>query len=285
MKVSVTEARQLLKPFEGMKNAFPFRLGTTSYIYPGEIIPNVELLGDFLDEIQLLLFEGKTHSNIPDAATIRSLNNLAESKGIAYSVHLPLDAYPGHEDETVRKESVSMIRGIYDVGLALGCRQFVFHYASRNPDGRPFKHLGKWRDQLCKSTEELLASGVRPQNLCVENLAYPFVWIADLVKRYELSICIDVGHLRVNNFPVKRHINKYLDKTNVIHLHGLKKRIDHHGLSKKDFKSTKHLIEKIIEIGYHETLILEVFQLDHLLESLKTFQGFWRKWERPKLSF
>src|SRR5262245_12604637 len=139
MKVSVTDARHLLKPFAGMKSAFPFRLGTTSYIYPGEIVPNVELLGDFLDEIQILLFEGNTYSNIPDLETIRTLNSLAASKGISYSIHLPLDAYPGHEDENIRKESVAMIRRIYDVGLELGCKRFVLHYASRNPEGKPFQ--------------------------------------------------------------------------------------------------------------------------------------------------
>jgi sugar phosphate isomerase/epimerase len=217
--------------------------------------------------------------------TIRTLNSLAVSKGISYSVHLPLDAYPGHEDEEVRRNSVVMIRRIYDVGLALNCSRFVFHYASRNPEGGPFGDLHKWRDQLCKSTEELLAAGIPPKHLCVENLAYPFSWVADLVEKYELSFCIDVGHLRVNDFPVKRHINKYLDRTKVIHLHGLKKGVDHNGLSRKDVKTSMYLIQKMLEIGYRETLILEVFQLDYLLESLHTFQRFWEKCQTQKLSY
>ncbi|MCI0603246.1 sugar phosphate isomerase/epimerase [bacterium] len=283
MKVSLEQARSLLKSFAGMKGSFPFRLGTTSYIYPGEIVPNVELLGDFLDEIQLLLFEGNTISNIPDASTIRYLNELAESKNITYSVHLPLDAYPGHENESFRRDSVAMIQRIYEVGVRLRCKHFVFHYASRNPEGTPFKDLQKWRDQLCKSTEELLESGIVPQSLCVENLAYPFSWVADLVDRYGLAKCIDIGHLRVNHFPVKNHLNKHLRETKIIHLHGLKKGIDHNGLSPKDRRSTHQLMEKMDEIKYSETLILEVFQLDHLLESLKTFKRFWNKWETQKL--
>ena len=283
MKVSLEQARVLLKPFEKLKGSFPFRLGTTSYIYPGEIVPNVELLGDFLDEIQLLLFEGNTYSNIPDTATIRYLNELAEQKNITYSVHLPLDAYPGHENESVRKKSVAMILRIYELGIALHCKHFVFHYASRNPEGAPFKDLQKWRGQLCKSTEELLHAGIGPGSLCVENLAYPFSWVADLVNQYGLSKCIDIGHLRVNHFSVKSHINKYLRETKIIHLHGLKKGVDHSGLSPKDRRSVRQLMETMDEIKYNETLILEVFQLDHLLESLKTFERFWRKWETQKL--
>lgn len=283
MKVSFEEARRLLKPFEKMKGSFPFRLGTTSYIYPGEIIPNVELLGDFVDEIQLLLFEGNTYSNIPNISTIDQLNTLAEAKNISYSVHLPLDAYPGHEDETIRRDSIAMIRRIYEVGIALHCRHFVFHYASRNPEGKPFQDLKRWREQLCRSTEELLASGISAQSLCVENLAYPFSWVADLVEKYGLAKCIDVGHLRVNHFPVKTHIRKHLRETKIIHLHGLKRGIDHNGLSRKDRKTTLQLIQQMQQIGYNETLILEVFQLDHLLESLRSFQRFWRKWQKEKL--
>jgi len=258
-------------------------LGTTSYIYPGDIVPNVELLGDYVDEIQLLLFEGNSYSNIPDSSTIEYLNSIAKAKNISYSVHLPLDAYPGHEDEMIRRDSVAMIRRIYDIGTALQCRQFVFHYASRNPDGKPFGNLQKWRDQLSKSTEELLTFDIHPHTLCVENLAYPFSWVSDLVEKYGLGKCIDVGHLRVNHFPVKTHIKKHLKETQIIHLHGLKRGIDHNGLSRKDRKSTMQLIEQMQQIAYNKTLILEVFQLDHLLESFKTFQRFWRTWQRKKL--
>ncbi|MCI0605569.1 sugar phosphate isomerase/epimerase [bacterium] len=283
MKASIQEARKLLSAFHGMKGSFPFRLGTTSYIYQGEIVPNVELLGDFLDEVQLLLFEGENHSNIRDHSTILQLNQLAEQKNISYSIHLPLDAYPGHEDETIRRNSVAMIRHIYEVGIELQCRRFIFHYASRNPDGKPFNDLRNWRDQLCKSTEELLASGIDPQLLCVENLSYPFSWVADLVENYGFATCIDIGHLRVNHFPVKRHIKKYLKTTRVVHLHGLKNGIDHNGLSSKDRRSTRQLFQVMDELGYRETVILEVFQLDHLTESLQSFQKFWRQWQKRKL--
>jgi sugar phosphate isomerase/epimerase len=283
MKISIEEARQSLKAFEKMKGSFPFRLGTTSYIYPGEILPNVELLGDFVDEIQLLLFEGNSFSNIPDRFTMDRLNRLAFEKNLSYSVHLPLDAYPGHEEEAIRKESITMIRRIYEVGTALNCKHFVLHYASRNPEGKPLTDIQRWREQLSRSTEELLEAGISPSSLCVENLAYPYSWVTDLIEKYGLARCIDIGHLRVNHFPVKAHIKKHLGETKIIHLHGLKNGVDHNGLSGKDRKSMFQLIEQMHHIGYKETLILEVFQLDHLLESLKTFQRYWHKWQSRKL--
>src|ERR1051325_6030641 len=124
MKRTLEETRELLAPFEQLKRQFPFRLGTTSYIYPGEILPNVELLADCVDEIQLLLFEGRSYSNIPNSKTIERLNQIGLEKQMTYSIHLPLDAYPGHEDESIRKESVRMIEKIYSVGRELSCESF-----------------------------------------------------------------------------------------------------------------------------------------------------------------
>ena len=248
-----------MAPFRKWKGKFPFRVGTTSYIYPGEILPNVDVLSDVLDEVQLLLFEGDSFSNIPDRATTKELKRLSTEKKVAYTIHLPLDAYPGHEDERIRKNAIDMILRIYDVGLQIECERFVFHYASRNPDGQPLRNHDKWRDQLVRSTTELLASGVQAQQFCVENLSYPFSWVEDLVDRFALAKCIDLGHLRVNCHPVRPHLRKHLAGTRVIHLHGLKRGQDHLGLSNRDSKSLCWLFEEMNRVDFKETLILEVF--------------------------
>jgi sugar phosphate isomerase/epimerase len=279
MNISLQQVREALQPFEGWKGKLPFRLGTTSYIYPGEIIQNVEVLGDFFDEIQLLLFEGNSCSNIPDSGGIQALKMLACEKKLAYTVHLPLDAYPGHQDETIRHESVEMIRTIYNAGTRLGCDRFVFHYANRNPEGKPVQNRCEWRNQLVRSTEELLSSGIQANHLCVENLTYPFYWVEDLVHRYALSKCIDMGHLRVNCYPIRPHLKKHLRDTRVIHLHGVRKGRDHLGLSNKDARAILWLFEEMKQVNYRETLILEVFQLDYLVESLQTFKTEWEKWQ------
>jgi len=38
------------------KHAYPFKLGTTSFIYPDGYVPNVKMLGPYMDEIELLFF-------------------------------------------------------------------------------------------------------------------------------------------------------------------------------------------------------------------------------------
>ena len=48
---------------------YPFRLGTTSYIIPNSILPNVRYLADKVKDIELVLFESDDGiSNFPDAA-------------------------------------------------------------------------------------------------------------------------------------------------------------------------------------------------------------------------
>ena len=56
-----------------LKGRFPFRLGTSSYIIPDDILPNVEFLADRVDDVELILFESDEISNIPDTATVERL--------------------------------------------------------------------------------------------------------------------------------------------------------------------------------------------------------------------
>ncbi len=94
--------------------AFPFRFGTTSYIVPDEIIPNVEFLKERVDDIELVLFESDEFSNLPSEDDIRRLANTADEHGLSYSVHLPLDAYLGHSDRSERLRSVEKCRKIIE---------------------------------------------------------------------------------------------------------------------------------------------------------------------------
>jgi len=47
----------------------PFRIGTTSYIIPDEIIPNVRFLAARVEDVELVLFEAdEGMNNLPGAA-------------------------------------------------------------------------------------------------------------------------------------------------------------------------------------------------------------------------
>ena len=74
-----------------LKNRLPFRLGTTSYVIPDEIIPNVRFLSDRVDDIETVLFEAGGLSNIPSVKIVRDLKDIAADHDLAYTVHLPID--------------------------------------------------------------------------------------------------------------------------------------------------------------------------------------------------
>ena len=65
------------------KKAFPFKIACPSYIYPAAIIPNVRALGPFVDEIELILFEGNPE-NLPTEKEIDVLETLAEHFDITF---------------------------------------------------------------------------------------------------------------------------------------------------------------------------------------------------------
>ena len=82
------------------------RIGTTSYIYPDNIIPNAKKLCGLVDDIQLILFEGKEYSNLPTSEDIDVLSDISEQSGLTYTVHLPIDTDICSKDEEFRIFSV-----------------------------------------------------------------------------------------------------------------------------------------------------------------------------------
>ena len=59
-------------------NSLPFRLGTSSYIIPDDILPNVRYLAGKVRDIELVLFEVDDGQNsLPSAEVIDELIKLA----------------------------------------------------------------------------------------------------------------------------------------------------------------------------------------------------------------
>src|SRR5258706_3303262 len=107
----------------------PFRVGSTSYVYPDDILPNVERLaadGD-VDDIELILFEvDDGPNNLPDEATVQRLADLAHENRLTYTVHLPLDLQLGAEGETQHQSLVKAER-VIKTTLPLDPFAYVFH--------------------------------------------------------------------------------------------------------------------------------------------------------------
>jgi sugar phosphate isomerase/epimerase len=209
------------------KRRFPFRLGTTSYIVPDDILPNVKFLAPLVDDVQLVLFESEEISNLPDEGTIRSLVEYAGKADLSYTVHLPLDARLGAADEAERAASVGKCRRVIDVSRPLEPVAWNLHLDGRLRGDRPAADVADWLAALSRSLDELLAGGVDPARVCVETLDYPLEVVESLIAEKGLSVCIDVGHLLVNGRDVADCFSRFGERCRTVHLHGVREGRDH----------------------------------------------------------
>jgi sugar phosphate isomerase/epimerase len=219
--------------FEGnssLKNRFPFRLGTTSYIIPADLEANCAFLADKVDDIELVLFESHEMSNLPDAATLRSLREIAHRHDLTYTVHLPLDAWLGHADEAVRQKSLDKCLRVIEITAPLNPFAYIIHFHGDRRGDSPSPEMMRWTDGHRLAVERLLQA-VSPEDLCVETLDYPYKLIEDIVMDYQLSVCLDIGHHLLNGVAPEACLDRYLPRTRVLHLHGVQKGHDHRSLA------------------------------------------------------
>jgi len=259
---------------ESYKGAYPFKLATTSFIYPDHYIPNVKLLGPYLDEIELLMFESVSVDSLPKKKVIRELADLANELDISYNIHLPVDIFPGASDPAVRDQAVDTILHFIDRTAPLCPSTHTLHFTlDVSPEDED--SLKAWQENLFKSCTRLTNEGVKGNSLSIETLSYPLELIETVIRTFNLSVCIDIGHLVCFGFNMDDIFKAYGELTSIIHLHGVKNKQDH--LSLECF--TPDIMENITVMlrEFKGTVSLEVFTFGHLQTSLKALNTYWTK--------
>ena len=260
----------LLKSYKGL---YPFKLGTTSYIYPDHIIPNVKLLAPYLDEVELILFESESDS-LPSTADIKTLALISEQYDLTYNVHLPLDISLGSHDPSTRQYGVEIIKKIFDLTFPLSPSTYTLHL-NFEEDSDADERIIAWQEIVCKCMEQLLkATDIKNETISIETLAYPLEWVEHILTAFNLSVCLDIGHLIVNGFDLENVFHTYAQRTSIIHLHGADKQKDHLALDRLS-KSTMDRIIRILR-RFNGTVSLEVFSYPDLVASLNVLEQFWR---------
>jgi len=254
------------------KNAYPFKIGTTSYIYLDHIIPNVKMLAPYLDEIELLLFESNPDS-LPTMQQIKELALLAEQFDITYNIHLPLEISLSDRNNATRIRAVEIIKSIIELTYILQPSTYTLHLPCDEIsfDGESLKI---WQDFVADGIEKLIATGIQSQAISIETLAYPFEWLEEIIRAFKLSVCIDIGHLLVNGFDVKKVFDKYSSNTSIIHLHGVENKKDHVSLNRLSLEQMDQII--VILKRYYGVVSLEVFSFENLSTSLTFLEKHWK---------
>ena len=252
-----------------LRGRFPFRLGTTSYIIPAEIVPNVRALAGTVDDVELVLFESEAACNLPDAETVGELRRLAAENALSYTVHLPLDARLGERDERERRRSVEKCLAVAERVREVEPLAWTVHFDADGPGRAAPADARAWRAALERSARELLDSGIEPRRLCVETLGYPFEAVEDVVAELDLSVCLDVGHLLMYGHSLEAYLVRYLPRCRVVHLHGVIDGQDHGDLSGLPRNDLALLVALLCAgEGDARVVTLEVFNAADLAKSL-----------------
>lgn len=245
-----------------------FRLGTTSYIIPEDILPNVRYLASKVRDIELVLFElDDGPNNLPTSEQAAELNALAAQHDLTYTVHLPLDLRLG-ADGSEQHVSLVKARRVIEAARPLNPRAYVLHL-----DGREVREqltagaLALWQDQSVRALEIVSAWAGSVNLLAVENLeGYPLDFLDAMMERVPVSRCVDIGHLWLDGHDPLPYLQRWLPRTRVIHIHGIAGR-DHKSLAHIS-RAQRDPVLRYLAGQYEGVLTLEVFQEEDLRTSL-----------------
>lgn len=253
---------------------FPFKLGTTSFIYPDHYIPNVKMLGPFLDEIELLLFESTKADALPSKPVIAELSTLAADFDLSYNVHLPTDISLSDQDLGKQRHAVETLIRVIELVYPLSPSVLTLHVPYIEESFEEF-NVKNWQDRVYCNLEKILSATLPKDMIAIETLDYPFELIEDILIDLDLSICLDLGHLVIYDYNVKEIFKKYSFKTSIIHLHGVENGHDHRALG----RLSKELIKPVLWILKRFTGIvsLEIFSFENLNSSLKFLENHWEE--------
>ncbi|HDL07956.1 MAG TPA: sugar phosphate isomerase/epimerase [Desulfobacteraceae bacterium] len=256
------------------KGVYPFRLGTTSFIYPDNYIPNVKMLGPYIDEIELLFLESGAKESLPSKHEIDELSRLSREFEITYNVHLPVDIFMGDNNFLTRNYAVETVKKVMDLCEPLAPSTYTLHLSIDEKTAKT-GCLDEWQKLLYKGMEKLISAGIKSEAVSIENLNYSIDWVERIIDDFNLSVCIDIGHLILYGFDLETVFNKYLDKTTIIHLHGVENGRDHISLD----RISEDFIPPLMGIlkRFTGVVSLEVFSYNHLDLSLKFLEKCWQR--------
>ncbi len=259
-------------------NSYPFRLGTTSYIIPDAIIPNVRYLADKVQDVELVLFEvDDGPGNLPGKEQIRELRGIAGDHDLTYTVHLPLDLRLA-DDGSSRHASLAKARRVIDHTLGLDPWAYVLHL-----DGKSVRRCAgpgtrrRWEEQAVRSLELVGTWTGDAGKLAVENLeGYSLDFYEPVLSRIAVSRAVDIGHLWLDGHDPVAYLRGTLARTRVIHIHGVAGR-DHQSLARVPAEKLHAVAQELVDADYRGVLTIEVFSEDDFLTSCAAMEAIFNK--------
>lgn len=253
------------------KLALPFRIGTTSYVIADDLLPNARFLADYVQDMQLVLFDlPDGPSNLPDADCVAALAAVGREQDLTYTVHLLDDIAPSPLGQP--HSSLQRAQAVIERTQALSPWAYVLHL-----DGRtvrtlttPPEALAYWQQQIVTSLDQVTQWAGDATLLAVENLeGYPPDFVTPAIAPTTASRCVDIGHLWLDGHDPLPWLQAALPRTRVVHLHGLYDGRDHQSLAHMPSTQLDPVIDLLLCYPYTGVLTLEVFGKE----------DFWSSWQ------
>jgi sugar phosphate isomerase/epimerase len=252
---------------------FPFRLGTTSYIIPADILLNAHYLAGKVRDIELILFEvDNGPNNLPSDEVIGKLSQIAGKFDLTYTVHLPLDLKLG-DDGSEQDQSLVKARRVIECTRGLESWAYVLHLDGKSVrTSTDAERIRRWQDQSVRALEIVSMWAGGPEKLAVENLeTYPLDFIQPVLDRIPVNRCVDIGHLWLDGHDPIPYLQAALPRTRVIHMHGIAER-DHRSLAFMPQENIQAVWDELLRSNYQGVLTLEIFSEEDLNSSLKVIE-------------
>jgi len=252
------------------RHPLPFRLGSTSYVYPADILPNVRRLAGVVDDIELVLFEVEDYSNLPDRATVAELKDIAARYDLSYTVHLPLDLRLGSGDEALRHPSIGKALKVIRATRELEPWAYIVHLDGAEPlvASTP-SAWERWQGECVQALEFLARECGDAKLLCIENLeSYPLERVVPILEELPASLCLDVGHFWLAGADPLPYLRRYLNRARVVHIHGVAGR-DHKSLACVPAEALHAVLSELCQRRFRGVVTLEQFSQEEFFTSWK----------------
>jgi sugar phosphate isomerase/epimerase len=239
----------------------PFRLGTTSYILPDALLPNVRFLADKVRDVELLFFEVDEAQNaLPNPKVFTELEALARAHDLTYTVHLPLALRLG---EAGAQAEAALVRSerVIEATRFLDPFAYVAHLGSAPAPG-----LAEWVERAASALTRLGALAGGLDRLAVENSGETQPGIAAVLALAPASRCVDVGHLWVAGEDPIPQLVQDQSRLRLVHLHGVAQR-DHQSLARVPPSELRRVLHWLLQKAFGGVVTLEVFNQDDFWSS------------------
>ncbi len=252
----------------------PFRIGTTSYIIPADILPNLDYLAGKVQDVELVLFEvDYGPNNLPTPSQVDEMNAIARKHNLTYTVHLPLDLRLA-DDGSLRHLSLEKARRVIECTRPLDPWAYILHL-----DGKAVRHnpspadYARWLGQAETSLRQVAEWAGGFEKLAIENLeGYPLDFYEPVFARLPVARCVDLGHLWLDGHDPLPYLRRALPRARVLHIHGVVAR-DHCSLSFAAAGALQAILQELIQAKYQGVFTIEVFSEDDFLSSLEAIKA------------